>query len=47
LGADVALKNRDDQDASAIAADEGNEELAQHLRHLRAGGHITVSKDSA
>ena len=45
LGADVALKNRDGQDASAVAAQEGNAELAQRLRRLRAGGHIPVSKD--
>ena len=45
LGADVALKNRDGQDASAVAAHEGNEELAQRLRRLRAGGHIPVGKD--
>jgi len=47
LGADVALKNRDGQDACAVTADEGNEELAQHLRRLRAGRHIPVDKDSA
>jgi len=46
LGADVALKNRDGQDASAVATDEGNEELAQHVRRLRTGSHITIDKDS-
>jgi len=47
LGADVALKNRDGQDASAVAADDGNDQLAERLRRLRAGGHIPVDKDSA
>jgi len=45
LGADVALKNRNDQDAAAVAAYEGNKKLAHRLRCLRAGGCIPVNRD--